>query len=165
MRECGTETGEAWRWLKCYIKNQMIRKFKDSDIAQVLSLWLEVSIKAHDFIDKEFWESKIEDMKEIYIPSGETYVYEENSIIKGFVSLCNDTLAAIFVASDSQGNGIGTELINKAKDIRSSLTLTVYKENLKSVNFYKKNGFKAEKEQLDPHTGHTEIVMKLKPKE
>ena len=141
----------------------MIRKLKDADIDQVIDLWLEASSKAHDFIDNAFWQSKAKDMRQVYLPSGETYVYEEKNIIKGFVSLCDDILAALFVSPDFQGTGIGTELMNKAKDIRDDLTLTVYKENIRSIEFYRKNGFETGQEQLDEHTGHTELVMRFNP--
>ncbi len=139
----------------------MIRKFQQSDIEQVISIWLEASIKAHDFVDSEFWKSKVKDMRGIHIPSGETYVYEERDIIKGFVSLYNDTLAALFVSPDFQGAGIGMQLMGKAKDVRDNLSLTVYKENIKSIEFYQKCGFKIEREQIDKHTGHPELVMTL----
>ncbi len=139
----------------------MIRKFKQSDIDQVTSIWLETSIKAHDFVDSEFWKSKVKDMREIYIPSGETYVFEEEGVNKGFVSLFKDTLAAMFVSPDFQGAGIGKQLMGKAKDVRDNLALSVYKENPKSIEFYKKCGFMIEKEQIDQHTGHPEVIMKF----
>lgn len=147
------------RWYE--YKTHMIRNFQQPDIDQVISIWLEASIKAHDFVDSEFWNSKVKDMREIYIPSGETYVCEEEGIIKGFVSLYNDTIAAIFVSPDSQGTGIGMQLMRKAKDVRDNLNLTVYKENTKSIEFYRKCGFKIEQEQIDKHTGHPELVMKF----
>lgn len=142
--------------------NKMIRKFKNTDIDQVINIWLKASIAAHDFIDKSFWQSKINDMKYVYLPAAETYIYEENNIIKGFLSLQKNILAALFVSPDFQGAGIGTELIKKAQSIRNNLNLTVYKENIKSIAFYKKNGFEIEKEQIDPHTGHLELVMNQK---
>jgi len=142
-------------------KTRMIRNFQQTDIDQVISIWLEASIQAHDFVDSEFWKSKVEDMREIYIPSGETYVYEEGGIIKGFVSLYNDTVAAIFVSPDSQGTGIGMQLMRKAKDVRDNLNLTVYKDNTKGIAFYKKCGFTIEQEQIDTHTGCHELVMKF----
>jgi putative acetyltransferase len=142
-------------------KTNKIRKFRQSDIDQVIDIWLEASIKAHDFVDSEFWKSKVKEMRDIYIPSAETYVYEEKDIIKGFVSLCDDTLAAIFVSPDSQGAGIGTQLMIKAKDIRGNLSLKVYKENIKSIEFYKKCGFDIEREQIDKITGHPELLMKF----
>ena len=137
----------------------MIRKFQQSDLDQVIKIWLEASIIAHDFVDSEFWESKVKDMREIYIPSAENYVYEKEGVIKGFISLYNDILAAIFVSLSSQGTGIGKQLMDKAKDVRVHLNLTVYKENKRSIEFYKKCGFKIEREQIDQHTGHPELVM------
>lgn len=144
-----------------HTQTHMIRNFQESDIDQVISIWLEASIKAHDFVDSEFWKSKAKDMREIYIPSGETYVYEEGGIVKGFVALYNDILAAIFVFPDFQGTGIGMQLMQKAKDVRDNLNLTVYKENKKGIEFYKKCGFEIDQEQIDKHTGHPELVMKF----
>ena len=137
----------------------MIRKFQQSDIDQVIHVWLETSIQAHDFVSSEFWTSKVKDMREIYIPASETYVYEEGTIIRGFFSLHEDTLAAIFVHPDSQRSGIGKQLMRAAKEARDALTLTVYKENISSVEFYKKCGFKIESEQIDKHTAHPELLM------
>ncbi len=42
----------------------MIRNFVISEMDKVIDIWLTVSIKAHDFIEKSFWESKVIDMKE-----------------------------------------------------------------------------------------------------
>ena len=137
----------------------MIRDFQQTDINQILSIWLDASIRAHDFIEREFWESKVTDMRDIYLPAAETYVYDEEGIIKGFVSLYGDTLAAIFVSPNFQGKGIGKQLVAKSKKVRNKLNLTVYKENKKSIEFYKKCGFKIVREQVDEHTGHPELLM------
>ena len=141
----------------------MIRKFQQSDLDQVINIWLEASIIAHDFIDSEFWISKADDMRQIYIPSSETYICEKGDKIKGFVSLFEDTIAAIFVSPNEQGSGIGKQLIAKCKEVRDQLTLNVYKENVRSIEFYSKCGFKPIKEQLDEHTGHPELVMSFNP--
>jgi putative acetyltransferase len=139
----------------------MIRKFQQSDMDQVINVWLEASIIAHDFVDREFWESQVKDMREIYVPSEQTYVYEEAGIIKGFFCLRQETLAALFVSPACQGTGIGKQLIGKAKEISKNLNLTVYKENPKSIEFYKKCGFVIVQEQIDEHTGHPEFLMKF----
>lgn len=140
----------------------MIRKLQLSDVDEVLHIWLESSIQAHGFIDKEFWKSKVKDMREIYLPSGETYVFEQEGLIVGFLSLSEDRLAAIFVSPDWQGKGIGTQLMQKAKEMHDTLELTVYKDNIQSIEFYKKHGFEIAREQMDSHTGHPELVMKYK---
>lgn len=141
----------------------MIRELQHSDLDRIIEIWLEASIIAHDFIDRKFWESKVEDMRTIYIPSSETYVYEEKDTIKGFISLYNNIIAAIFVSPDDQGSGIGKQLIAKSKTVRDQLNLNVYKENAKSIEFYKMCGFEILKEQVDEHTGHVELVMSFVP--
>jgi putative acetyltransferase len=137
----------------------MIRKTEPEEINDVLTVWLNASIMAHSFIDKEFWESKMVDMREIYIPNSETYIFKENEIIKGFFSLHGNTLAAMFVSPEFQSNGIGQKMMGKAKTLRNSLELTVYKENPKSIEFYKKCGFQIIQEKVDVHTGHNEVLM------
>ncbi|NMV23502.1 GNAT family N-acetyltransferase, partial [Vibrio parahaemolyticus] len=46
----------------------MIRKYNENDMDSVLEIWLNASVKAHDFISAEFWESQLENMRNIYIP-------------------------------------------------------------------------------------------------
>ncbi|BCS97561.1 acetyltransferase [Desulfoluna limicola] len=137
----------------------MIRSFDPADMDRVLEIWLEASIKAHDFVAGEFWESKVPEMQEVYLPASETYVVEDEGAIKGFVSLYEDSLAAIFVSPGAQGEGLGRQLMAKAKEVRQSLTLTVYKENKNSTGFYERCGFKIVEEKTDDHTGHAELVM------
>ena len=137
----------------------MIRPFETSDMTRVLDIWLQASIKTHDFVAKEFWESKVAEMRDIYLPASVSYVHEREGVIQGFVSLHGDTLAAIFVAPGAQGAGIGRQLMAKSKEVRQGLTLTVYRENHRSIAFYEKCGFDTVREQVDAHTGHLELVM------
>lgn len=138
----------------------MIRDFESSDMNDVLDIWLRASIEAHRFVESEFWKLKIDDMREIYIPASDTYVFTENRIVKGFFSLHGDTLAAMFVSPDSQSKGIGQQLMKKVKSLRKKLDLTVYRENPRSIQFYRKCGFTIIRERMDEHTGHIEILMK-----
>ena len=137
----------------------MIRDYQSSDIDQIIPIWLEASIKAHDFVKSEFWESKVRDMREVYIPASETYVYDQEGVVIGFISLGGETIAALFVTPSYQGAGIGSKLMAKAKELCAILNLTVYKENRKSVEFYIKCGFQIKQERLDQHTGQPELVM------
>ncbi|OEA47888.1 GNAT family N-acetyltransferase [Vibrio parahaemolyticus] len=137
----------------------MIRKYNENDIDSVLEIWLNASVKAHDFISVEFWESQVENMRNIYIPVSETYVYQAESKVAGFYALYENNLAAIFVSPELQGKGIGKQLLSHAKDQRAVLSLSVYKENQVSYQFYLSQGFKVISEQLDEHTGHPEYTM------
>ena len=138
----------------------MIRRYQVSDLDSVLDIWLAASIEAHDFVGPEFWRSKVDDMRKLYIPASEVFVCEHNSKVVGFYALHGKALAAIFVSPEAQGKGFGSELIEHAKRRRTHLDLTVYKENGKSVAFYKKRGFRELGEQTDAHTGRAELLMR-----
>lgn len=137
----------------------MIRKYNENDMNSVLDIWLNASVKAHAFISPEFWESQVENMRNIYIPASETYVYEVESKVVGFYALYENSLAAIFVSPELQGKGIGKQLLSHAKTQRAELSLAVYKENQASYQFYLSQAFKVLSEQLDEHTGHPEYTM------
>ncbi|MFL1406690.1 N-acetyltransferase [Marinobacter sp. M1N3S26] len=141
--------------------DQMIREYRPGDIDQILEIWLSASIKAHNFIAPDFWQSKVNDMRYVYIPASETFIFESEGKVNGFYSLYGDNLAAIFVAPELQGKGIGATLLDDAKNRRKNLQLTVYKENIPSVDFYEKQGFIHMGEQIDEHTGHPELIMEF----
>ncbi|PHM60236.1 N-acetyltransferase [Xenorhabdus ishibashii] len=139
----------------------MIRPFTKADMDTVLSIWLEASIKAHGFVGAEFWQSQVKNMRNIYIPTSEVYVYVQNSNIVGFYALHENNLAAVFVSPDKQGQGIGKALVDDAKNRRTELTLSVYRQNQASYEFYLSQGFYVVSEEIDEHTGCQEYFMCL----
>ena len=139
----------------------MIREYNPADIEAVLDIWLTASIKAHDFVAPEFWESQVANMRDLYIPASTTYVYQVDGEVRGFYSLYEGILAAIFVSTEQQGSGIGKQLIHHAKLECPNLSLNVYKENQATIQFYLSQGFSIVSEQVDEHTGHQEYTMYL----
>ncbi|MCP3926906.1 MAG: GNAT family N-acetyltransferase [Desulfobacterales bacterium] len=99
------------------------------------------------------------DVRHVYIPDSETYVFTRATKIIGFYSLYENILAAIFVLPEFQGKGIGSQLIEHTKTQRNQIELSVYKDNEYSYNFYKSHDFKFICEQQDEHTGFMEITM------
>jgi putative acetyltransferase len=83
------------------------------------------------------------------------------SKVVGFYSLNENNLAAIFVSPEFQGKGIGKQLMSHAKKQRVGLTLSVYKENEASCQFYLSQGFTVVSEQTDEHTVHQEYTMSI----
>lgn len=140
----------------------MIRKIENKDIDKTMDIWLESTIKAHDFIPKEYWEDSYNTVKDVYIPIAETFVYEDKEGIKGFISIINNEfIGALFVATKYQGNGIGKKLIDYVINRYEKLSLLVYKENKKSVEFYINRGFEIVKEQVNEDSGYDEYIMNL----
>ncbi|MBV7263435.1 N-acetyltransferase [Photobacterium sp. WH24] len=137
----------------------MIRAFTDTDMEPVLDIWLNASLKAHDFISPNYWQSQVDNMRSMYLPASEVYVWVEKGTVKGFYALYENQLAAIFVKPDVQGKGIGKALISHAKKRRESLSLNVYKRNDVSYRFYLSQGFRVIGGNVDEHTGEGEWVM------
>lgn len=136
----------------------MIRKLKKNDINDVMRIWKNENIKAHQFIPKEYWESNYSYVKEA-LPNAELYVYVVENDIVGFIGLDQNYIEGIFIDTNNQYNGIGTSLLNKVKENRNTLTLSVYKKNINAINFYKKNGFTIKSESIDKNTNEIEYTM------
>lgn len=111
-------------------------------------MWLDATIKAHNFIEESYWKDSYNIVKEQYIPISDTYVFWEDGVIKGFVAIIEENfIGAIFVDIASQGKSIGKQLVAHVKEIYDVLELSVYKDNVKSYEFYKKVGFEVISEQ------------------
>ncbi len=89
---------------------------------------ISTSIHCHDFVSKDFWLSCREDMINVYIPGSETLVAKYDNKIIGFISLVEDTLAAIFVLPDFQRKGIGKNYYMKLFQEKKSHSSSLFKK-------------------------------------
>ena len=101
-------------------------------------------------LDEIFWASKRD---------ATVYVYEDNGSVQGFIGLTKNYIEGIFVEESMRGKGIGTQLLNLAKQLCSSLTLQVYEKNQSALRFYFKEGFQIKKKQMDSETGQMDFTM------
>lgn len=139
----------------------MIRKLENSDIDRIMDIWINTTIKAHSFVKQEYWMENYDIVKNTYLPSSDTYIYEDNEDIKGFISVIdNEFIGALFIDYKYQGYGIGKKLIDYIYGIYTKLALTVYKDNYRAVQFYKQMGFKVIDEMCNEDTKCIEYLMK-----
>ena len=138
----------------------MIRKLRESDLSAVMKIWLDTNIKSHNFVSKEYWTSNYEMVKEI-LPKSEIYVYEEDdtNLIDGFIGLLDSYLAGLFVKNTAQSKGIGKQLLDYAKSIKSEMTLSLYQKNIRAVHFYQREQFQIQSENIDDNTNEKEFIM------
>ena len=126
---------------------------KEEDTTKVMTIWTKGNFYAHPFIERDYWISNYNKVKEEYLKQAETYVYEENEEIKGFISILNNTyIGALFVAKDFLRQGIGKRLLNYCKERKEKLTLQVYEKNVDATLFYLAMGFKNMRIQIDEST-------------
>ena len=138
----------------------MIRKMGDDEIADIMGLWLRSTIDAHDFIEEQYWHDHYVAVQEEYLPRSTTFVFSEDDRILGFISMIDQGyVGALFVATDQQGRGIGTALIDHVRKRYDRLSLAVYKKNDRAVRFYKIAGFHIRSERVDTQTQELEYLM------
>ncbi len=138
----------------------MIRKATPEDFGKISDIWLKTSIQAHHFISPDYWHQHLAEIRDIYLPQAETFVYEDKRRIKGFISILADNfIGALFVSSEYQNKHIGTKLLEFVRRNRANLTLRVYVQNKQALQFYQKNDFKIIAEKTDEDTGTEELVM------
>jgi len=139
---------------------KIIEELKVEKINEVMEIWKEATIDAHKFIAKEYWLKNYDVVKDVYIPMAKTFVYIEENKILGFISIIEDEfIGALFIDVNSQSTGIGTTLIDFVKEKYNKLSLAVYVENNRAVEFYKRSGFRVESEGSNEDSGYKEFIM------
>ena len=120
-------------------------------------------MEAQSFIPDEYWLENYDNVKNNYLPNSDTYVYEEDGEIKGFVSLIeNIFIGGLFLKVDCQRKGIGSKIIDFLKADHDKLQLAVYDRNVRAMNFYFKSGFKITNTEIDEKTNEKEHLMEWK---
>ena len=145
----------------------MIREANINDIEAIAQINTNVwrtnykGIIEDDYIEKRTVEEFVKKQKETNLIENKninTFIYEENTVIKGFVigyksnEKCNCEIMALYVDVEYQRKGIGTKLIEymkryyKENECKKMIIWTI--RNLENNTFYKKNGgeIKEEKE-------------------
>ena len=138
----------------------MIRRYSEDDIDAVMQIWLDTNIRAHDFIAFDYWQRNFDMVREM-LPHAEICVHEDDDTkqVDGFLGLNDHYIEGLFVKETMQSKGIGKQLLNHAKEFKSTLKLSVYQRNQKAVEFYLREKFSIQSERVDENTGEKEFVM------
>ena len=138
----------------------MIRNLKENDLFVVMQIWLETNIKAHSFIPKDYWTDNYAVVKDL-LPQAEIYVYEDDDSnqIDGFIGLTDNYIEGIFIREALQSRGIGKQLLNYVKKIKSIMSLSVYQKNTRAITFYQREQFVIRSENIDDSTNEKEFIM------
>lgn len=138
----------------------MIRESQSNDMASLLALWMKSTLYAHPFIEARYWHESEHLVRDVYLPAAQTWVWEEDGILKGFASVMEARfLGALFVAPEAIRSGIGKALVQFVQQRFPVLSLEVYQKNQSAVNFYHAMGFRIEDSAWQEDTQHPTWIM------
>lgn len=140
----------------------MIRPFVESDTEELVRLWLESARTSHGFLPQSFWDEVEGNISTLYLPMSDEIVLhidDASGAIDAFLAFSGTYLGALFVAPDAQGRGLGTRMFRIARRMHPDLTLTVYKDNVRAISFYQKQGLAVQEERVESSTGCAEFIM------
>lgn len=139
----------------------MIRKHEPSDLEDIMDIWYQASSLAHPFLESSFVEKVKKDMRELYIPGSETWVFEEGGVVTGFIGMQGNEIGGLFVKPNSHSRGIGSKLVNFISESHQELEVEVFKKNVIGRSFYDKYGFKLIKEFIHEETNNELYRMRF----
>ena len=139
----------------------MIRRYRDADLKELLDVWLLSARDAYHFLDESFFAAELVEIEKTWMPLAETWVYQHERRVVGFIALIGDAVGAIFVYPEMQGRGVGCALMDHARALRDRLELNVFKENEKGRRFYDRYGFRFVDEHVNEQTGRAELRLEL----
>jgi len=131
----------------------VIRRYRDTDCDAIIDTWFAASRIATPFLSDEFLAQERDNIRRLWLPKADTWVFETEDGVAGFLSLLGNEVGALFVHPDAQGRGIGTSLMDHAVSLHDGLVLDVFEANAIGRRFYERYGFRLESRQLHETSG------------
>ena len=139
----------------------MIRNYRPADCEEVLDVWARASAVAHPFLSREFLELERHAIPNDYLPNAETWVWEADGRVVGFISLLGNEVGALFVDPAFHRSGIGRALMDRARAVRGELEVEVFERNLLGRAFYAKLDFEPVQRKVHAQTGFDIVRLRL----
>ena len=139
----------------------MIRRYRPEDLEDVVAVWAAASAVAHPFLSAEFLAVERDNIANVYLPNAETWVWESDGPVVGFISLLGNEVGAIFVDPKFHRAGIGRALMDHARKSRKELEVEVFTRNAIGRAFYAKYGFELLQKKVHHQTGLELMRLRL----
>ena len=137
----------------------VVRKYRDTDVEQVLSAWENTQALAHPFLPDAFQNQEKKNIRELYLPNADTWVVEADNQVVGFIALIGNEIGGLFVQPAHHGKKLGKLLVDKAQELHGDLVVEVFERNSVGRKFYSQYGFTMVEEKVHEQTG--EPVLRL----
>ena len=134
-----------------------LRAFTPADTGTVMHIWLRAHIASHSFTSDMVWHQRYESVRSA-LPSSDTVIYHDDGG-KGFICITDDVITALCTLPEAQGRGIGTRLLDCAKESHACMSIRVFRKNESAVKFLLNRGFVIAKELPASSDAEAEYVM------
>jgi putative acetyltransferase len=145
----------------------LVRAMRPEDLDATLDIWVaawQAAYPAIDFPARRDWARA--HIAELERAGAQTLVAACGGHIVGalVVDPATGYLDQIVVASEFQGRGVAEILLARARAIApTGLELHVNKDNARAIGFYRKHGFAAAGEDVNPRSGAPTLRMRWQP--
>lgn len=119
-----------------------IRPYELRDQDAIVAIWEASSRIATPFLTPEFMARTRQQIREVWLPTAETWVFEGDQGVSGFITLIGNEIGGIFVDPNTQGLGIGRSLMDWASLRHEPLLVEVFEANTIGLKFYERYGFR-----------------------
>lgn len=141
------------------IKN--LDAISDTQLTQLMSIWLSSNLAGHDFIQPEYWRHQRDDVARQIRESNVTAVIDDGNEILGFAVTRDNVLLGIYTKTTAQKQGVGSMLLFALKAKQPHLKLSVFQKNEDAVLFFARHGFKTIKTYNESAVGESLCDMRL----
>jgi putative acetyltransferase len=111
-----------------------------------------------------FWKKRLGILRG-EIQNKETFVYDEDNILKGFLTVEGNHILELFVDKPYQHKGIGSALLEKGliiTDLSKPVYVNVYMLNHIATKFYIKSDFVITHIYVEDKTGFAKFIMQFR---
>ena len=139
----------------------MIRRYRPTDLEEVLGVWARASAVGHPFLSQDFLERERHAIATVYLPESETWVWEADGRVVGFLSLQASEVGGLFVDPGLHRSGIGRALVGRARARRGAIEVEVFEKNVVGRAFYEAVGFQLVERRVHDPTGFEALRLRL----
>lgn len=139
----------------------MIRSYRPADLPALLDTWYQASRLAHPFLSEDFLEGERRAIEDVYMSLAETWIYEVDGQLRGFIARVGREVGALFVHPDHHRQGIGRSLMDHLRAEHDELKVEVFEANHLGRAFYDAYGFRLAGRRKHGATGQTMLLMRL----
>jgi putative acetyltransferase len=131
-----------------------LRPYNTADLAEVVSLWRASKRVAFPYVEAQQRYSLEDDTNHFHnvvTQECEVWLAESGGQVFGRMAIMDDLIDQLFVRVEAQGQGIGSSLLNKARELSpDGLRAFTFQKNLAARLFFEKHGFKVVREGVSP---------------